>query len=99
VWVPGHCDIHGNEEADALARAASSLVFVGPEPCLPLTPSSVRQREREWFKITLHRMELGDCLSLFENVAKKAQSMFDEILTEDFGGTHNWTLSIKQAFA
>jgi hypothetical protein len=36
VWVPGHCGIYGNEEADA------------PEPCLPLASSSVTQREREW---------------------------------------------------
>jgi hypothetical protein len=48
VWVPVHCGIHGNEEADALSRAGSSSAFVGPEPCLPLAPSSVRQREREW---------------------------------------------------
>jgi hypothetical protein len=48
VWVPGHCGIHGNEEADALARAGSSSAFVGPEPCLPLASSSVRQREQEW---------------------------------------------------
>jgi ribonuclease HI len=47
VWVPGHCGIHGNEKADALARAGSSSAFVAPEPCLPLAPSSVRQRERE----------------------------------------------------
>jgi hypothetical protein len=48
VVISGHCDIHGNEEANALARAGSSSAFVGPEPCPPLAPSSVRQREREW---------------------------------------------------
>jgi hypothetical protein len=48
VWVPGHCGIYGNEEADALARAGTSSAFVGPEPCLPLASSSVTQREREW---------------------------------------------------
>jgi hypothetical protein len=36
VWVPGHCGIHGNEEADVLARAGASSAFVGSEPCLPL---------------------------------------------------------------
>jgi hypothetical protein len=39
-----HSGIHGNEEADALAIAGSSSAFVGPEPCLPLAPSSVRRR-------------------------------------------------------
>jgi hypothetical protein len=34
VWVPGHCGIH-------------AAAFAGPEPCLPLTPSSVKRRERE----------------------------------------------------
>jgi hypothetical protein len=45
VWVPGHC-IHGNEEANALV--GSSSAFVGSEPFLPLAPSSVKRREREW---------------------------------------------------
>jgi hypothetical protein len=48
VWVPGHCGIHINEETDALAKAGSSSAFFGPEPCLPLAPSSVKQKEREW---------------------------------------------------
>jgi hypothetical protein len=36
MLVSGYCGIHGNEEADALARAVSSSAFVGPEPCLPV---------------------------------------------------------------
>jgi hypothetical protein len=48
VCVPAHCGIHGNEEADELARAGSNSAFVGPEPSFPLAPSSVKQREREW---------------------------------------------------
>jgi hypothetical protein len=46
------------------------------------------------YLITLHLMELGDCLLSVENVTEKAQSRLDQILTEaaqiqieDFGGT------------
>jgi hypothetical protein len=31
VWVPVRCGIHGNEEADALAREGSSSAFVETE--------------------------------------------------------------------
>jgi hypothetical protein len=31
VWVPGHCGIHENKEAVALARAGSSSAFVRTE--------------------------------------------------------------------
>jgi hypothetical protein len=47
VWVPGHCGIHENEEADAFAIAESSSAFVGPKPCLPLAFSSVKRGELE----------------------------------------------------
>jgi hypothetical protein len=33
-------------------RAGSSFAFVGPEPCLPLTHSRVKRREREWLLAT-----------------------------------------------
>ena len=47
-WVPGHCDINGNEKADELARTGSGTYFYGPEPCLPLSLSVVRQNTKEW---------------------------------------------------
>jgi hypothetical protein len=44
--VPGHSDIFGNDKADELARQGST--FCGPEPCLPLSTSVVRQNTKEW---------------------------------------------------
>jgi ribonuclease HI len=33
-WVPSHCGIIENEEADGLTRVGSKSRFCGPEPCL-----------------------------------------------------------------
>jgi hypothetical protein len=34
LWVPGHCEIQGNEDADALAREGSSSPFLSLEPAI-----------------------------------------------------------------
>jgi hypothetical protein len=47
-WVSDHCDIKGNEEADRLARMGSDSHFCGPEPCVPLSASIVRDINRKW---------------------------------------------------
>jgi ribonuclease HI len=43
-WVPGHCGIIGNEEADSLLEVGSKSSFCGPEPCL-LVPRSLMTHE------------------------------------------------------
>ena len=43
IWVRGHCSIRGKEEADKLARQASAILLLGPEPALGIPTCSARK--------------------------------------------------------
>jgi hypothetical protein len=43
MWVPGHCVIPGNEEVDKLARQASAMMLLDPEPALGISSCSARE--------------------------------------------------------
>ena len=45
-WVLGHQGISGNEEAHKLARQASAMQLLGPEPALAIPKCLVREQLR-----------------------------------------------------
>jgi len=51
TWVPGHWRISGNGEADKLARQASAMPLLGPEPALQIPKCSVRGAIKNWTEV------------------------------------------------
>ena len=50
MWVPGHSDIEGNEEADTLAKTGSHKVWEIPEPAVPISYRKCRLEVRYWIE-------------------------------------------------
>jgi hypothetical protein len=47
-WVTGHAGVWGNKIADGLARDASALRLLRPEPALGVSRCDIRKRLRRW---------------------------------------------------
>lgn len=48
LWVPGHSNIEGNEQADALARGGSQQPSPGPEPVLGYPKANAKKAIENW---------------------------------------------------
>ena len=50
MWVPGHSNIDGNEEADILAKSGAFKVWEIPEPAVPISYRKCRLEVRYWME-------------------------------------------------
>jgi len=48
LWVPGHCNIEGNERADWLAKQAAKTDFTGSEPAVGYSVDSASLDVHKW---------------------------------------------------
>jgi len=60
LWVPGHCNIVGNERADQLAKQAAATGFIGPEAVLDLDLSV------DSVQLLIHRWAVNEQIKLWQ---------------------------------
>ena len=77
AWIPGHAGIHGNEEADYLAKSGSKSKIHGPEPFITVPDASCVSMVKDWSTVRWKSMwnKRKDCLRVKESVDWKSSRL------------------------
>lgn len=69
VWVPGHSGVLGNETIDILANKLAKSAFIGPEPGIAVSPSTLKSHINQWNIVNIAR-QAKNCISINTKIAR-----------------------------
>ena len=90
MWVPGHSDIEGNEQADTLAKIGAHTLCEIPEPAVPVSYCRCRLEVKYWIrKMHVKAWKQADTCRL----TKEAIKSTDKIPSKSLLKLSRWKLN------